>query len=150
MTTAENVADHLLALADERGVEVNNLKLQKLLYYAQAWHLGRFGSPLFPEKFQAWSTGPAIPALYWKYKPWSIRHIGTHGEPPVFDAAINQLLREVADEYMPIDEYDLASLTYRETPFRNARGGVDLSEPCEAELSETDMRDYFGHLAAAA
>jgi len=149
MTTAQHVADFLLALADERGEEVNNLKLQKLLYYAQAWHLGRHGVPLFPEKFQAWSTGPVIPALYWKYKPFSIRHIATHAEPPVFDPAAALLLREVAGEYLAIDEYDLASLTYRESPFQNARGGVDLSEPCEAELSETDMREQFRQLAAA-
>ena len=100
MTTADAVADYLLALADERGDEVNNLKLNKLLYYAQAWHLGRYGEPLFPEKFQAWSTGPIIPALYWKYKPWSIRHIAEHGDPPVFSDAVTRLLAEVAEDVL--------------------------------------------------
>jgi uncharacterized phage-associated protein len=64
MTTADAVADYLIALAHERGESVNNLKLQKLLYYAQAWHLALHDEPLFPEKFQAWMTGPVIPAMY--------------------------------------------------------------------------------------
>jgi uncharacterized phage-associated protein len=150
LTTADEVADHLLTLAEERGDEVNNLKLNKLLYYAQAWHLGRYGEPLFPERFQAWSTGPVIPALYWKYKPWSIRHIGRHAAPPVFDDRTARLLREIADEYMWMDEYDLADLTYRETPWIRARGAIDIGDPCETELDEGDMRAFFRHIAEAA
>ena len=150
MTSAREVAAFFIALAQQRGLEVNNLKLQKLLYYAQAWHLGLFGDALFPEKFQAWSTGPVIPEVYRQFKPFGIQPIGLAAELPVFDDELSGFLLDVVEEYMPLDEYDLASLTYREAPFQNARAGVDLSEPCEEELSESDMRAYFGRLSVAA
>ncbi|HET7462807.1 MAG TPA: type II toxin-antitoxin system antitoxin SocA domain-containing protein [Longimicrobium sp.] len=120
------------------------------MYYAQAWHLGRYGERLFPEKFQAWSTGPVIPALYWKYKPWGIRHIAGDREPPALYGRVARLLNDVADEYMWMDEYDLADLAYRESPWIKARGGIDIAEPCETELDENDMLAFFQHLAEAA
>ncbi len=43
---------------------MTHMKLQKLCYYSQAWHLAWDGAPLFPEKIEAWANGPIIPVLY--------------------------------------------------------------------------------------
>ena len=150
MTTADAVADYLIALAHQRGESVNNLKLQKLLYYAQAWHLALHDEPLFPEKFQAWISGPVIPRLYWKYKEFGIRDIPVSESPPALCGTAISVLEEVAREYMPLDEYDLSEMTYREAPWAWARQGFDISEHCEVELDEHDMRCYFRQLAEAA
>jgi uncharacterized phage-associated protein len=150
MTSADAVADYLIALAHRRGESVNNLKLQKLLYYAQAWHLALHDEPLFPEKFQAWMSGPVIPALYWRFKPFSFHDLPALNPAPSLGTDVERLLEEIADDYMPIDEYDLSSMTYREAPFRTARGNRDLSDPCDTELDEEDMRSVFRQLAEAA
>ena len=42
-------------------------QLQKLCYYAQAWHLALLNRPLFDEEFQAWIHGPVCPTLYAHY-----------------------------------------------------------------------------------
>jgi uncharacterized phage-associated protein len=47
---------------------MSNLKLQKLMYYAQGFSLVLFNKPLFPERIEAWIHGPVIPAVYHKYK----------------------------------------------------------------------------------
>lgn len=61
---AKRVADYIIAFAHEHGDPVSNLKLQKLLYYAQAWHLALHDNPLFDERIEASVHGPAVPPVY--------------------------------------------------------------------------------------
>ncbi len=42
----------------EEDTDVSNLRVQKLLYYAQGHYLAAKGIPLFDEAIQAWSHGP--------------------------------------------------------------------------------------------
>lgn len=55
-----DVAEYILA---QQG-EMTAMKLHRLVYYCQAWHLVWDGVPLFDEEIQAWASGPVIPALY--------------------------------------------------------------------------------------
>jgi uncharacterized phage-associated protein len=150
MTTANEAAEYLISLAHERGEPVNNLKLQRLLYYAQAWHLGLEGTPLFPEKFEAWMTGPLIPALYWAYKPHGIRPIPEPASVPGLPQDVARFLTGIADDYLSVGEYELDEMATRETPWRAARVGLDRADPSRNEISEDEMRVFFRALAAAA
>lgn len=65
---AKDVAQYLLSLSrPDCGDIISNLKLQKLLYYCQGFHLALYGEPFFEESFEKWSHGPAIPELYREY-----------------------------------------------------------------------------------
>ena len=55
-----DVAAYILA----RESTMVTMKLHKLAFYAQAAHLIRHASPLFPEDFHAWVVGPVSPELY--------------------------------------------------------------------------------------
>ena len=66
-TTAERVADYIIRSAHESGELITNLKLQKLVYYAQAWHLALFDEPLFDDPIEAWVHGPVVSSLYSKF-----------------------------------------------------------------------------------
>jgi len=55
-------------LAAKSGWSLSNLELQKILYLAHMFHLGRHGKPLVRETFEAWDYGPVQPALYHKAK----------------------------------------------------------------------------------
>lgn len=68
MVKPQDVADYFIWLANDSGSFISNLKLQKLVYYAQAWYLAIYGQSLFDEDFEAWVHGPIIPSLYQKYK----------------------------------------------------------------------------------
>ena len=62
---AIDVADYILA---KKGT-MSAMKLQKLVYYAQAWHLVWEDKELFPEEIQAWANGPVVPSLYTLHQP---------------------------------------------------------------------------------
>jgi uncharacterized phage-associated protein len=66
--SALTIAKWFIAWAEAEEEELSNLKLQKLLYYAQGHHLARFGHALFEEPIQAWSHGPVVPGVYHEYK----------------------------------------------------------------------------------
>ena len=73
MITCPDVAKYFLSNVDEEaGDMVSNLKLQKLVYYAQRFHLAIFGKPLFNEEIEAWAHGGlVVPDLYHRYKEHS-------------------------------------------------------------------------------
>jgi len=143
--TAQQIADYIIADSHEAGSFISNLKLQKLLYYAQAWHLAINGEPLFPERFQAWVRGPVIPELYRVYKDYGGRNIDREVVRPSLDDATIAFLSEVLDEYAPLDARRLEWLVRREAPWVNARGreGVESDDPCTAAIDEAEMREYY-------
>ena len=66
--SAMTVAKWFVAWAEAEDADLSNLKLQKLLYYAQGHHLARTGEPLFHETIEAWSHGPVVPQVYRAFK----------------------------------------------------------------------------------
>ena len=44
------------------------MKLEKLVYYSQAWSLAWDGEPLFNDDFQAWANGPVCPTLFYSHQ----------------------------------------------------------------------------------
>jgi uncharacterized phage-associated protein len=65
-TSAAAVANQFLRLAKEDGMFIDQMKLQKLLFYAQAWMLGIMGTELYPDDIHAWEWGPVIPSVYYQ------------------------------------------------------------------------------------
>jgi uncharacterized phage-associated protein len=69
MTTALAVANAFIQLAEQGGAPISNMKLQKLVYFAQGFYAAFYqGQPLFQEDIEAWKYGPVIPELYHKFK----------------------------------------------------------------------------------
>lgn len=62
--TPEAVANFLLNLARQQSVDINNIKLQKLMYFSNGFYLARTRKPLLKEGFSAWSNGPVLPFFY--------------------------------------------------------------------------------------
>ena len=74
VTTASQLADYYIWFANDVGSYLSNHKLQKLLYYAQAWYLGVYGKPLFDADFQAWKQAPTDAArIVWEAKTQRIK-----------------------------------------------------------------------------
>ena len=63
-----DVCDYIILQLSEAGEYLNNLKLHKLLYYVQAWHLAFYGERLFDGGFQAWIHGPVNREIYDRFK----------------------------------------------------------------------------------
>lgn len=146
--TPNDVAEFFLAYANESGEQITNLKLQKLVYYAQAWHLANFHKPLFEADFQAWVHGPVIPELYRRYKERGsspiITELKIEDVRNRFDETTSEFLTEVASIYMPSGAYELELMTHIETPWINARKGFDADQQCETIIPKEAMETYYG------
>ncbi|MFC1994169.1 Panacea domain-containing protein [Chloroflexota bacterium] len=84
MLACLDVADYFLSIVNDGGHDyMTSLKLQRLVYYAQGLHLARYNEPLFTEEIQAWTYGPVISELYFKYRDLGDTPIAT---PPDIDS----------------------------------------------------------------
>lgn len=123
MLTCHDVARYFLAIDDEDSGElVSNLKVQKLVYYAQGFHLALYDKPLFPEPIQAWTHGPVVPVLYHDLKQYGANQI----PPPVnmdyslYTAETRELLDEVQSVLGQYSAWKLRNMTHREPPWCDA------------------------------
>ena len=126
-------------------------KLQKLCYYAQAWHCVLEGEPLFSDVIEAWVHGPVIPNLYRKYKQYGWQNIPQvrDFDDEVFSSGTLEVLKAVYDTYGGLTGLQLEALTHSETPWQHARGEFYPDYPmatCTNPISIDDMRDYYAML----
>lgn len=130
MLSCHDVARYFLAQCDEEaGDLISNLKLQKLVYYAQGFCLALYGRPLFPERIEAWQHGPVVPELYHAYKD--------NGAGPIpapqdldferFSQDERELLDEVANVYGQFSAWKLRNMTHEEAPWASVQHAI----PCE-------------------
>jgi uncharacterized phage-associated protein len=143
MPTVFDIADYFLAKTDpDLGDLMTPMKLQKLVYYAQGFHLAIYNKPLFTEQIEAWDHGPVCPALYRKYK----------GRKPItpnktlaeavgqFTKRQKELLEDVYTTYGCFAAWYLREISHQDTAWQNAYpGGVisceALKESCTARLN---------------
>ncbi|MDR1317013.1 MAG: DUF4065 domain-containing protein [Spirochaetales bacterium] len=114
MALAGEVAKYII-----KSLPVDNLKLQKLLYYSQAAHLVLNKVPLFPEPIEAWDYGPVVPPVYQEYKSYGFDIL------PPLDEPVNLELGEIRSVDMAIDCFGemsgpaLINQTHGEPPWKN-------------------------------
>ncbi|MEO7994526.1 MAG: type II toxin-antitoxin system antitoxin SocA domain-containing protein [bacterium] len=112
MISAQQAADYFIAFSHEHGDPLSNLKLQKLLYYAQAWHLALRDEPLFPERIEAWVHGPVVPEVYRRYKEWAWQPITEDPPYPQVGPETLEHFNEIMDTYGMSTAYELERLTH--------------------------------------
>lgn len=138
------VADYLLVESRERGEVLTNLKLQKLLYYAQAWFLALHGEPLFEEEFRAWVHGPVLLSQYHRLKHNQWRPIMDDVERPVdIEPRVEGHLDEILDVFGSEPATALEIMTHQERPWREARGNLPSDEPSTAIINKNTMREFY-------
>jgi len=139
--TANLVAECIISLSHEKQKPVSNLKLQKLLYYSQAWHLALYGQSFFDEDFQAWVHGPVIPEIFRRYRDFrwnALPDAGIHNAH-----SFRPHLEEVWKIYGGLTAYDLERLTHSEEPWKIARKGLAPDESSNAIITKSSMCDYY-------
>lgn len=143
--TAERIADWFLSRVDRQsGDTITHLKLQKLVYYAQAWHLANFNKPLFHEDMEAWAHGPVAPSLWSKYRDARWEALSAPEKTPQIDADLEAFLEKVYAEYGRFEAKFLENLTHKEDPWRLTRGDLEPYERCSKSIPKGLMRDYYG------
>lgn len=116
------------------------MKLQKLVYYAQAWSLVWDGRPMFTGSVEAWRYGPVVPVLYraQRHEPE-----GPRGNPANLDALAIETLRAVVAAFGDKSGPWLSDLAHRERPWIDARQGLPADARGNGEITHDAMRAWY-------
>ncbi|NGM14494.1 Panacea domain-containing protein [Verrucosispora sioxanthis] len=144
MATAHDVA---AAVLHELG-PMTAMKLEKLVYYCQGWHLAREGHPLFQEPIEAWREGPVVPLLYRHHRRQRVVSDWPHGEHSRLTPTQADTVRWVAESYGRFSATELSTMTHNELPWRVARGALPESASSTEKLDIDLMRTYFARQVA--
>ncbi|MFV0458638.1 MAG: Panacea domain-containing protein [Actinomycetales bacterium] len=122
--SAREIANWLLVWAEQNEATMSNLKLQKLLYYAQGHYLGAHGEPLFDEPIEAWAHGPVVRTVYHDLKRYGNGAIDVDAEVgDSFDwddyRDVEQHLMRVWNTYGQFEAWALRNRTHREEPWKS-------------------------------
>lgn len=142
---AIDIARYFIYLANREKKPISNKKLQKLVYYAQAWSLVFSGRKLFKEPIEAWVHGPAVRSLYVKYKRFGFEPIKEEvkeGEL-IISTKTKELLDNVWKLYGKMDSGYLEMLTHSEKPWQDARNGLQSSESSDNEITTKAMKEFY-------
>lgn len=156
-----NILDvaHLVVLAaSQKGIGVTPLKLQKLLYYIQAWNLVYFNTPVFQEEPEAWVNGPVYRTVYDYYKDYQMFEfikIAPEEKQQLDESVVQmmsnvgftpeqqELFDEILSKYGKMASADLGLRTHNEDPWKNARNGLGIFDYSNNVITHASMAQYY-------
>lgn len=122
-------------------------KLQKLCYYAVAWHYALYNSKLFDDdSFEAWVHGPVSNTLWVEYKDYGWQPIHNSVSKPVFDDEKDEFLESVYNTYGEFSGHQLEALTHEDDPWKEARKGLDECAPSKNIIDPEIMKRYYCYI----
>lgn len=158
-TLLKKMSDFVILYCQNMGVSVNPLKLQKLLYYIQSWHITKFEKDiLFETMPEAWVNVPVYRPIYDEYKTTFFRN---ENFPNSLDEdslsnklseklkSLNlsedkqNLIFSVLDAYGKLSDERLVLMTHSEEPWNEARQGLSPIERSEKKISPDTIFNYY-------
>ena len=130
----------------ERQGPMTTWKLQKLVYYSQAWSLVWDDDVLFPEEIEAWANGPVVRALYHAHRGKYRASRLPRGDADVLTEEQRETVDAVLEFYGDKSPQWLSDLTHMEAPWQSARSGVPEGERGNAIIAKESLAEYYGSL----
>jgi len=142
---AENVADYLIFLASRENQEkeregITHLKLQKILYFAQAYYLAKLSKSLFAEKLEAWAYGPVVLAVYKKLKHNGNKAIIVTEDKSILAEEDKETLKKIWDSFGGYSASRLVDIVHAHAPWKEASASTDKI------ISHKAIKDYYSPL----
>lgn len=137
-----DVHDVAALILDESG-PMDAMKLQKLLYYSQAWHAAITGQPLFDQPVEAWRDGPVVKAVFDEHK--GLRRVTAWpvGEARKLTGSANRIVKLVCAHYGPMSGDELSTLTHGEKPWLATRGGLSEGSRSRRQIPVPLMASFY-------
>lgn len=140
MATCFDVAKYILL----KMGKLSTVKLQKLVYYSQAWSLVWNDEPLFQERIEAWLNGPVVPDLYNIHRgKFSLAVEELPGDEGNLTNDQKESIDIVLKDYGDKSSQWLSELTHLEDPWKEARKGLLPNERGNNEISHASMAEYY-------
>ncbi len=147
MYKADEIAKYFIAMSEPNtSKSVDPLKLQKLLYYSQGFHLLVTDQPLFRDRIEAWVHGPVVPKVYRKYKHFEgseITPLNLETKLELLDRKTKKVLNFVWENFSQYSGKELENMTHKEMPWKSAREGLLPFEPSTNEVRIDNIKSYF-------
>ena len=145
MASAHDVAAYILS----RQGRMTAMKLQKLVYYSQAWSVVWDERPLFGETIEAWANGPVVRDLYEVHRGSFEVAEWPRGDARRLTSGERATVDTVLDFYGGRSAQWLSDLTHREQPWLAARRGLPDGERGSREITLSSLEEYYGSLPEA-
>jgi uncharacterized phage-associated protein len=142
VANVHDVAAYILS----RRSPITAMKLQKLVYYSQAWSLVWHETPLFDEQIEAWANGPVVRELYDVHRGMFKVHGWPGGDANRLSRSERKTVDRVLDFYGRMPSQQLSNLTHQERPWRQARKGMGSDERGNRVISLASMDEYYSSL----
>lgn len=129
---------------EEYGDVMTNLKLQKLVYYVQGFHLALFNKPLFSDEIYAWQYGPVVPSLYNRLKKFGKSEVKIQSDEPlddIFTETQKKLMRDVFEQLGQFSAWKLMRMTHSESPWRETDINSVISHDKMSAFFKTKLID---------
>lgn len=151
-----DVSRYIIDYSNKMDYGVSNLKLQKVLYFVQAYFLIQTGHPCFNEKIEAWDFGPVVPKAYCEYKQygcgdipitksfimidkdniWNSKRV--EFEDIVISDDDKSLINKVVDKFADYSATDMVKLTQHQSPWIDA-----IVSNRSNEITNESIFEYF-------
>lgn len=166
MNSALFVANYIIEYCNEQGFEINNLRLQKLLYFVNVRNIIENGVPLFSETMEKWKFGPVVPRVYHEYKRFGafkiskeniVKQLIEFDKNPfsqLFDGSIKeynqsdvedpQLIEDTVNKLQKYGSFDLVYLSHKHTPWKKEEYRI-MKGIQGIEYSTEELQEYFNN-----
>ena len=141
MKKAIDVAKYILKFCKDSDIkDCSNKKLQKLLYYVQAWSLAFRNKKIFSDDLEAWLHGPVVSSIYHEFKEFGFSPISINLDnfnENIFNKDEKTLMDSVLRNYAEYDAEYLEMRTHIESPWKEARKNTVET------IGDDSMKKYY-------
>lgn len=147
------IVDYVITRAKigEAPVSLTHLKLQKMIYYIQAWSLGIKKKKMFDEAFEAWIHGPVCRKVYDRFAAskniYSEITLADRQEEGNFEQICDtdsQFIDYILENYLGFSGAELEEMSHQERPWQEARRNLGKFERSNNVISEDSMKVFYG------
>jgi len=125
------------------GDVVTHLKVQKLLYFGEAWCQALLDRELFYEEIEAWAHGPVVREVFNEFKDCGWQPLSANGDIIKLDEDVENVLKQVLDVYGEASAKTLENITHSHKPWLDARGDLSPEARCNNKMPKESIRKYF-------
>lgn len=131
---------------------MSHLKVQKLLYYCDAYHLAKFDQELVATDFEAWVHGPVSRPLFNELRDKSLIYsdLSYEGDKNTHELLSEKLttsqislINTILGDLCTWNDFELEHATHIETPWKEARGMLDPGARCTNIISKITMKQFY-------
>ena len=151
MNSIHDIADYIIlrVKSEDKNASLINLKLQKLLYYVQAWSYGINKKSMFTGDFEAWIHGPVNREISNRFNPTKylyseINLEDCRNKDVALSVEDTEFVDFILENYLKYSGAELERLSHTEMPWIKTRGDLGVNERCDEIIPSALMTEYYG------